>query len=359
MKNNFKLMALVAFISIASVIFAQSYPFPTYQSGHDIAEWNMRGGHIASDTAEPTGTASEGALFYDITTATQPLLYRYTDGAWAVAGGSGGGGSTATITTAIEENAASITLNIASISANAAGIVTNAGDLSTHEADQVDPHGATQTISQSLKVGDGDDEGSVEYNGTGTILIASYVQIPFEIATPTTISSDVVTLWADNTAKALKLHDGDEWLIVDTGVPSGVFAYLMAEADTTCTLADTWYPILGTFGNAPLENFSGTASPSIQYDGIKTRYFEIDWHTSLRSSDAGSEIHCTILHNGVEVSPGIMGTFCKNAGQAYAFSGTAVVLLSTGDDIQLVVQSDSTTNTVSIVHFTTTIKKFF
>ena len=335
-RTDLKLLLFVCFVLVTSFVFAQTYNFPTYQSGHDIAEWNMRGGHIASGSFTPSAVASEGALFYDISTPTTPLLYRYSGGVWAVAGGSGGSGGsadTATITTAIEVNAASITLNIASISANTS-------DLAEHEATQIDPHGASMTLTEDLTIGGGTPDAFVSYNGTGTVKIASYVQIPFESTMPVTVSSDTLTLWANEASKTLQLHDGSNWLEVSANEDTGVFAYLTAQADTTCTVLDTYYPIAGTFSNVPSFNFTASSTPALIYDGIKTQYFEIDWHATISADVAGTSVHCAIYKNGSLETSSQMAQYLKNAGQLYSFSGTDVIELAEDDYVQLVVKTD-------------------
>lgn len=327
-KNNSLLTLLVAFIVTISVVFGQTYNYPSRFSGYDVAEWNMRGGHIASGTFSPTSVASEGALFYDISTPSVPILYRYSSSGWSLAGGSGG-------------ESASLSI-----------------ELEEHIADQIDPHGATMTVSQSVTIGSGTPDAFVEYNGTGTVLISSYTQFPFETTGPETISSDAITLWADPASDTLRLHDGSEWLDVPAAVKSGVFAYLTTASDTNITVVDTWYPIQGVFDNEVSKNFTATDTPAIIYNGLKDKYFEIDWHTSVSASDAGVTVHCAIKKNGVEVTSSMMGTYFKNINEAYAFSGTTVVELSEGDTIQLVVKSDTAT-TATFNHYTTTIRPFF
>ena len=55
-----------------------------------------------------------------------------------------------------------------------------------------------------------------------------------------------------------------------TGKKSGVFAYLQSEAETPTTTAGTYYPIGGSFGNAPIEDCAAVATPGIRYDGELT-----------------------------------------------------------------------------------------
>lgn len=144
-------------------------------------------------------------------------------------------------------------------------------------------------------------------------------------------------------------------------VREGVYAYLSGEADTTCTLADTFYPIQGTFVNNPIVNFS-LGIEAIVYDGNKDCWFEIDWHATIAAS-----ANTTIVHVGVAIdgetlaseSPSAMGTLLKTADEPYVISGTDVVLLSPSSTIQLQCSADGAGDVITFHHFTTSIKRFF
>jgi hypothetical protein len=147
----------------------------------------------------------------------------------------------------------------------------------------------------------------------------------------------------------------------DSGIKQGVFAYLSAAAVTTVTTGNTFVPILGTFVNNPMENF-GISGDAIQYLGTETKEFEIDWHTSFSSQDAGRTAHFGVAINGetlATTSPSTMGTYIKYAGEIVPLSGTDVVELSYGDTIQLQLTSDTDADEVTVAHFTTSIAKFF
>jgi len=146
-----------------------------------------------------------------------------------------------------------------------------------------------------------------------------------------------------------------------TGLKCGAFASLDSSANTTITTSGTYYPILGTFTNDPLEQFDAatTYTPGIKHTGTKTQYFEIDWHATLSADVANTTTHLGVKKNGVLVSPSVMAQFCKNANQEYAISGTVVVELAENDEIQLVVSSDGSGDVITFDHYTTTITEFF
>ncbi len=139
--------------------------------------------------------------------------------------------------------------------------------------------------------------------------------------------------------------------------PAGVFAALTSPGDTTCTDADTWYPINGTFANGPIVGFS-FVTDHIEYDGAMTRHFEIDGHIVVKGDGNGITIHFGVYKNGAIVPASIMGVFTKTSGEAYPASGTSVIELATGDEIQLVLMSDSAGAVITAEHLTTTIRPF-
>lgn len=170
-----------------------------------------------------------------------------------------------------------------------------------------------------------------------------------------------------STANATPLIQGD-FSTGDINIPgyisgkkAGVFAYLTEAANTTITTAGTYYPIAGTFTNAPIEDFGAatTYTPGIKYLGTKTQYFEIDWHAAGYGDAAGQTIRMGIKKNGVLCTGSVMGTFLKFLNEEQALSGTCVIELATNDEIQLVITSDSNGDVITLEHFTTTITEFF
>jgi len=342
-KNNAILAYTIGLFMMASFAIAQTYNLPDYFSPKDVAEWNIRGGHIASGAFSPSGTASEGALFYDTTIATQPLLYRYTDGSWALAGGSGG------VSDEVFE---------------------------AHVASQVDPHGATMTVSDNMTVGSGTKDAYIKRVGTATLEIASYIRIVDDAATPTwALSSDTTVIWSNpNTASfPLKVYDGSQWyqipLLNSTEsmkikgridmVDEGCFACLDAASTTTITSAGTYYPINGDFTNTPIENFSINASGALQLDSLFPGYFIVRYSASYSVNSGGVTTLLGVFKNGVLVDCSIMGTFEKTANELVHVSGSCVIQMSTGDEVQLVVTNDSAGSVINMQYYTTSIQRFF
>ncbi len=137
----------------------------------------------------------------------------------------------------------------------------------------------------------------------------------------------------------------------------GVFAFVPSPIITTCTDADTWYPIAGTFTN----DFTGAFefdTDHIKYTGPLTRDFEIDAHIVTKGSANGIVAHFGIYLNGVIVDGSIMGTFMKTAAEPFPTSGTSVVELAADDEIQLMVMSDGAGDVITVEHLTTTIRSY-
>jgi hypothetical protein len=141
----------------------------------------------------------------------------------------------------------------------------------------------------------------------------------------------------------------------------GVYAFLLAQADTTITTATTYYPILGTFTNSPIEGFGAATVhvPGIKYTGTETRYFKIDWFASLSADANSTTVKLGIKMNGVLVGGSVMQQLCKTAGELYNIAGTCVVELETDDEIQLVITSDDDGDVITFVNYTTAINHFF
>lgn len=137
-----------------------------------------------------------------------------------------------------------------------------------------------------------------------------------------------------------------------------VFASLTAAADTTITTAGTYYPIVGTFTNNPIENFGAatTYTPGIKYTEKKTMNFEIDWHAAVQASVLGTSISIAIKVNNVLLSESVMTSYLRTAGEPQVLSGTVILELSLNDEIQLVVTSDGSGDVLTFNSFTTTIR---
>lgn len=144
-----------------------------------------------------------------------------------------------------------------------------------------------------------------------------------------------------------------------TGVKCGAYAALTAPANTTVTSLGVYYPIIGTFSNTPAELFSGTADPSIRYDGTLTQYFEVDWHATISSNHSACTVTIGIKKSGNLQTTSVMSTLCKSAGELYSVSGTVIVSLAQNDTIQLVVTADGDGDVITFNNFTTSIREFF
>ncbi len=138
---------------------------------------------------------------------------------------------------------------------------------------------------------------------------------------------------------------------------SGVFGFLSSPSNTTCTDADTWYPITGAFSNKFIGDFSFDTD-HILYSGSLDREFEIDGHVATKGDGNNITVHFGVFLNGSIEAGSVIGTFMKVAGEAFNTSGTSVVSLETGDEIQLVVMSDVAGAEITMEHLTVTIRPF-
>jgi len=171
-----------------------------------------------------------------------------------------------------------------------------------------------------------------------------------------------ITLVADEAYTLAYSEATEGWVKTDfyqAGIEQGVFAFMPVDTNTTtCTAADTWYPIAGTFTNSPMQDFSlGTLT--IDYDGLETKQFKIDWSASCSGDSSSMTIHIGVKKNGTILPGSIMGTFLKTVDEPQALGGTVVVELETGDTIQLVIMADGAGDIVSTKHFTTAVNGFY
>jgi len=240
-------IGLAAVIALAALtVSAQPAPSaapsaPANLSLTGIINWVISGGHIASGTGSLPAVGAEGERYVDLSTPTAPLEYLSHGGAWRAISGGGGGTPGTTVHSELADlayaesghtgfaassdlpNNASFTL--AGLSEKSFESLTNKpttlasygitdaaldSDLDAHTADQIDPHGATMTVSQELYVGDSNTDTYMGRSAPGTLQIASYVAIISETATPTK-SLATGTLWYDGNTNKLRCYDGSSW----------------------------------------------------------------------------------------------------------------------------------------------------
>jgi hypothetical protein len=159
--------------------------------------------------------------------------------------------------------------------------------------------------------------------------------------------------WRDADANEVKTSVNALYQIL----PYGVFAYLTEAANSIVATPETYIPIVGIFENDPANGFIGVETPGIEYTGTQTLYCEIDAHATVKSNQANTTIRGAIRKNGVLVAASIMSVFAKTSGETSNFSGTSVIQLEEGDEIQLVVTADKAA-TVTYDNITATIRPF-
>lgn len=196
MKNNKIILTVFILTLLGTMLVAQSYPLPSL-SPYDLAVWTINGGFIASGTAEPTAATEEGRLYVDTATPTKPILYRYTDGDWAVI--SGGASKHSELEEldydssghtgfASAQDLASFTfgqLNETPTTLAGYGIVDAATEigLAAHIASQTDPHGAEMTVTESITIGTGAPTAYIEnVDGNELNLVASTTKVMGKLA---------------------------------------------------------------------------------------------------------------------------------------------------------------------------------
>lgn len=120
---------------------------------------------------------------------------------------------------------------------------------------------------------------------------------------------------------------------------SNAFGYLPTAAITTTTLADTYYPIAGTFTNPVLDNFV-LDGDKIVYKGTETREFKVILSVSV-SSDTGTCTTTIGVSKDGSVPSGLSAVrLLKLTTDIGSWICQGELTLETDDEVQLVVKSD-------------------
>jgi len=216
---------MVAVVALAAAATAATPPANLSLKG--IADWAIVGGHISSGTGVLPAVGAVGERYVDLSTPTAPIEYRSDGSNWRMISGGGGSGTSDHAGLLNLDFAGSGHTGFAASSdlddyqpvASMAGYLVDAdldpyaldASVTEHINDQIDPHGATMTVSEVLNIGDGTETDTyIERYATSTAMIASYVLIPPTAATPTaTIATG--TLWYDSNENKLKVYTGAAW----------------------------------------------------------------------------------------------------------------------------------------------------
>lgn len=161
------------------------------------------------------------------------------------------------------------------------------------------------------------------------------------------------TLWKDADANEVKESTNHLYDVIGYGL----YAYLVAPTKTVIALANTYYPISGSFTNVPAVGFELTATPGIKFTGTKTAYFEATFYASFKSDTNNTTVKIGLKKNGVIETSSEIYAFCKTMNELYTVSGNVVCSLETDDELQIVVSTD-TAGDITFQNITTKISNF-
>ena len=120
-----------------------------------------------------------------------------------------------------------------------------------------------------------------------------------------------------------------------------VFAYIDTPAATTTTLAGTYYKVAGAWTNEILNKFSiDGVTFNLQYDGVKTKCFDISVNASISSNTVNSVVTMGLRKNGVLETNSLMSVKLAQTTDIQAISFNDVLDLETGDEVEIVMMSD-------------------
>ena len=136
------------------------------------------------------------------------------------------------------------------------------------------------------------------------------------------------------------------------------FVYLPASASTTCTTADTWYVVSGTFAviEDVLDGFAPTATPvaGLMYLGTSPQWFDVDWSATMTIGVGSATVHIGVGIDEVVASSSVSGQIVITT--ANAMSGFAAVQMSYGQVATFYLKSDANGDEIDVKHFTSRIK---
>jgi len=139
--------------------------------------------------------------------------------------------------------------------------------------------------------------------------------------------------------------------------PSGVYAYISTPAGTTCTLADTYYFLEGTFTNEVLEQWEIT--PPLTYKGGCTCKFEVQANASVSSDTANNLLTLAFFKNGVLQANSEMSVYIKNTSELYTIPTVDVIEFEPDDNVEIRVKASQAGSVITAEKFTTSLHEFF
>lgn len=138
-----------------------------------------------------------------------------------------------------------------------------------------------------------------------------------------------------------------------------VYAYISNPVVTTCTDADVYYFIEGTFVNEVLECWN--IVPPLTYLGYcgTSNVFKIHLNASLTFNTASNLIHLSLFKNNILQTNSIMGIYIKNTSEEYTCSLVDVLTFNPGDFVDIRLKASQAGSEVIAEHITTSLNRFF
>lgn len=136
----------------------------------------------------------------------------------------------------------------------------------------------------------------------------------------------------------------------------GAYAYVSTPAETTCTNADEYYLLVGTFNNEILDGFIINADV-LTYKG-NGRRFEIKLNASLSSDAINNTVTLALFKNGVLQSNSEMTAKIESTTGIITIPVVDVISMVEDDYIDIRVKSDLTGSGVTGETVTTSAQVF-
>ena len=139
--------------------------------------------------------------------------------------------------------------------------------------------------------------------------------------------------------------------------PNGVYAYISTPAQTTCTLADTYYFLEGTFTNEIMDQWA--VVPPLTYQGGCTCKFEVQVNAAVESDTANNLVTLALYKNGVLQVNSEMSVYIKNVTEEYTIPTVDVLEFAPGDYIEIYIKCSQAGAKLTANKLTTSLHPFY
>jgi len=139
----------------------------------------------------------------------------------------------------------------------------------------------------------------------------------------------------------------------------GVYAYISLSDGTTCTNADQYYFLQGTFENEIMQCWEANAALSYCGCDGNSNHFEVDINASFESDTGNNLITLALFKNGALQLNSEMSIYIKNTAEVYSVSLVDVILFAPNDYTSIKIKSSQAGAVVTAQKMTASLHRFY